>query len=194
MMGCIVNSEFLRDVALHPADGQAYAGMAGRPTFHAEIGRELAQLREGKGWSQRRAVDIARRKGLPLGLGALRFLEDGKTKHPDADVLKTLCVLYGLSFRELAGRFVRANYGSDLIRQIEESDSTLPSGGFVDVTAAARIFELEQTNARLRATLEKVTDVASDLLQIAAEHSTSTEAGVSNRPKPGARRGAGKAG
>lgn len=74
MMGCIVNSEFLRDVALHPADGQAYAGMAGRPTFHAEIGRELAQLREGKGWSQRRAVDIARRKGLPLGLGALRFL------------------------------------------------------------------------------------------------------------------------
>ena len=85
-----------------------------RPTFHAKIGAFLVRLREMKGWSQRKTVTVARQSGIALSLGSLRFLEEGKTKHPDRVLLAGIAALYDVPFELLVQRFVEANYGIEV--------------------------------------------------------------------------------
>jgi transcriptional regulator with XRE-family HTH domain len=87
--------------------------MSPRPVFHGQIGAELRELREARGWSQSQAVHLAGRRHLPaVSVQQLRFLEEGRTKHPDADILRSVAGLYGLEYQDLVARYVRANYGS----------------------------------------------------------------------------------
>ena len=58
-----------------------------RRTFHAQIGEFLVRLRGMKGWSERQTVTAPRQSGIAPSLGSLRFLEEGKTKHPDRVML-----------------------------------------------------------------------------------------------------------
>ena len=86
--------------------------MTVRPVFHGQIGSELRELREARGWSQHQTVSLAKRRKLPpLSVQKLRYLEEGRTKHPDAEVLRALSALYGVNYDELVARFIVAIYG-----------------------------------------------------------------------------------
>lgn len=118
-----------------PTPNDHHDPMADRPVFHPDIGKFLADRREEKGWTQRQAIDIAQRRGIALGLGPLRFLELGRTKYPDADLLRAVAKLYGLSFDKLAQRFAEANYGVlfDLPGHGSDQESRRPlDGGTLD--------------------------------------------------------------
>ena len=75
----------------------------------------------------------------------------------------------------------------DLTRQTGDQKSALPprTGGAHDSTAATRVFELEQENGKLRTALEKVSDVASQLIQIAK---VGIEGDRAAEARPGGRR------
>jgi hypothetical protein len=82
-----------------------------RPTFHAKIGQFLMHLRLMRGWiSERRYPGSATRRLVQPG--SLRFLEEGKTKHPDRKLLEGVAALYDVPFAMLVQRFIEANYGS----------------------------------------------------------------------------------
>lgn len=84
-----------------------------RPVFHGRIGAELREMRESRGWTQSQVVDLARRRKLTgLSLQQLRYLEEGRTKHPDGDTLQAIASIYTLNYDELVARFVQASYGT----------------------------------------------------------------------------------
>jgi transcriptional regulator with XRE-family HTH domain len=87
-----------------------------RPAFYPELGQFFAKLRTAHGWTMRQAALIAATKGLDVTRQVLLRLEKGQIKNPEPDTLKALAVLYGLTYEELAGRFVRQRYGIDLLR------------------------------------------------------------------------------
>lgn len=131
--------------------------VAQRPTFHAEIGAFLVHLRQMKGWSQRQTVNMARQRGIALSLGSLRFLEEGKTKHPDRTLLAGVAALYDLPFELLVQRFVEANYGVVvLVRATGTSPS--PDTGAVDPTLA-RVIDLEARVAKYQSTFGELRDI-----------------------------------
>lgn len=124
--------------------------MVPRPTFHADVGEFLAHLRRLKGWSQRKAIQVARQRGLKLSLGSLRFLEEGKTKHPDRALLEGVATLYEVPFEMLVQRFVEANYGVGVKVTIGEgaarpADPTL-----------ARVLDLETRVAQYQSTITEL--------------------------------------
>lgn len=87
-------------------------GMAGpRPIFHAEIAQDLRTWRERRGWTAGEAVLRAKGKGLDLSVQQLRWVEEGRAKHPTAEVLKAVAAIYGIDYAPLAWRYVQANYG-----------------------------------------------------------------------------------
>jgi len=85
-----------------------------RAVIHEDIGRQIAAAREQAGWSQTQAVSLAARRGLPLGLGALRGMEEGTTKYPTADVLRAIATLFRLPYEALVRQYTTANYGVDV--------------------------------------------------------------------------------
>lgn len=81
-----------------------------RPVFHRELGKSFEQRRMARGWSQNQAVLRAKQLGVPISLSSLRYLEEGKTKHPDAEALRSLARLYELDYQELVAAFVGRTY------------------------------------------------------------------------------------
>lgn len=124
-----------------------------RPTFHAEIGEFLVHLRRMKGWSQRKTVSVARQRGLALSLGSLRFLEEGKTKHPDRKLLEGVAALYDVPFVLLVQRFVEANYGVG-VKVVEAEGEQQASN-----PTLARVIELETRVARYQSTFGELRDI-----------------------------------
>jgi transcriptional regulator with XRE-family HTH domain len=137
-----------------------------RPIFHRAIGESLAKLRTERGLSQMQ-VEIAS-KGR-LRAGTLKSIETGRIKNPDPDHLREMSRIYGVKFDRIAEPFLVANYGRDLVRHFgdQQSDLSVTKEGAANVPAAARVFELESDNERLRDALAKVQNVASQLVQIA---------------------------
>ena len=82
--------------------------MRERPTFHAEFGEYVRGLRvrlndahPGR-WTLRGAADLAHRRGLASLTRQILFrLEQGQTRHPDANVLMEVADLYGVPYAEL---------------------------------------------------------------------------------------------
>lgn len=125
---------------------------AARPTFHAELGAFFVHLRRMKGWSQRQATTMARERGASLSLGSLRFLEEGKTKHPDRALLEGVATLYDVPFEMLVQRFVEANYGVDVkVAGAEAPTAANPT--------LERVIELESRVARYESTLGELRDI-----------------------------------
>ena len=97
--------------------GLRWAGMSqkrkklakARPVFHAELGEILKKTRG------RRAIHtvtlMARDRGFTVTDNQIRWIEAGKTQHPDADVLRALSAVYGMDYEPLAWLFVNRNYG-----------------------------------------------------------------------------------
>lgn len=163
-----------------------------RPVFHAELGAELAKLREkDMGWTQEQVVRFAKQKGLEVGMGALKSLEAGKTKFPDADILKALSTLYEVPYEDLVLKFVRANYGGDLIRHAADQHSGSPqrAGAPLNETTAADRRELvrlralreknEKENGKVRTLVTALFEVAVDLRK--AANSTKQRTGGGRR-------------
>ena len=123
-----------------------------RPTFHAELGAFFVHLRRMKGWSQRKATLMARQRGIALSLGSLRFLEEGKTKHPDRGLLEGIASLYDVPFEMLVQRFVEANYGVDV--KVASSDAPNAANPTLE-----RVIELESRVARYQSTLGELRDI-----------------------------------
>lgn len=79
--------------------------MRERPTFHAEFGEYVRGLRvrlndahPGR-WTLRGAADLAHRRGLASLTRQILFrLEQGQTRHPDANVLMEVADLYGVPY------------------------------------------------------------------------------------------------
>ena len=86
--------------------------MGTRPVFHPKIGDFFTGLRESKGWTQRQAEHIAKRKRLTaLTRQVLWRLEKGKTKNIEPEKLRQLAVLYGVPYEQLLERFIPQRYG-----------------------------------------------------------------------------------
>ena len=78
------------------------------PVFYeGKLGQYFRDLREGHGWSLRQAVLIAEQRGLPVGLGALRWLEAGLTKNPEPELLRALSSLYGEPYANIIQEVAR---------------------------------------------------------------------------------------
>lgn len=110
-----------------------------RPVFHRELGRLFTEKRTLRGWSQGQAVLRSRQLGAPVSLNSLRYLEEGKTKYPDADALRALSKLYDLDYEDLVARFVRANY--DITVNNESHALLIRSEGDVTEFASVRVLE-----------------------------------------------------
>jgi transcriptional regulator with XRE-family HTH domain len=127
-----------------------------RPTFHPEIGAFLVHLRQMKGWSQRRAVSVARQRGIALSLGSLRFVEEGKTKYPDRVLLAGIASLYDVPFEMLVQRFVEANYGVEI--QVRASGTSSSESATFNPTLA-RVMELEARVAKYQSTIGELRSI-----------------------------------
>jgi transcriptional regulator with XRE-family HTH domain len=130
---------------------------AKRPTFHSNIGAFLAHLREIKGWSQRKTVNVARERGIALSLGSLRFLEEGKTKYPDRALLAGIAALYDVPFELLVQRFVEANYGVE-VRVRATGAGPSRESDVVDPTLT-RVIDLESRVAKYQSTISELRDI-----------------------------------
>ena len=86
--------------------------VASRPVFLKEFGDYLITVRTEKKWKQQQASDIAARRGLTaVTYQRLRWLEEGKIKSPEPELLMEVADLYGLSYRALVDQFVTLRYG-----------------------------------------------------------------------------------
>lgn len=104
--------------------------MRPRPVFFADLGKFFVSLREAKNWNQSQAADIATRRGLSrLSYNALRYLEEGKTKNPEPDVLRALATLYDVPYEELLAKFWETRYGvaADRVAAVLERDQPKPT-------------------------------------------------------------------
>jgi transcriptional regulator with XRE-family HTH domain len=123
-----------------------------RPTFHPELGKSLRAIREAKGWSVSQARIQAKGRGHTVSDNQLRWLEQGKTKSPDQEVLRAVAAIYGFDYMELARKIVEANYGSDLLRHAGDHRSGSHQGGPTDVPASdVERHRLSVVEAELRA-------------------------------------------
>lgn len=150
-----------------------------RPVFHKELGDRLRKLREAHDWSVQQAINIAKGKQhRALTLNRLRWLEEGKTKFPDAEVLRAVADIYDLTYAELAKAFVAANYGRDLLRHDGEGTSNLPPvKGVFDVPASDReVIALRQRLGAFETLVGEMQHVTSRLFQLAALGEKGSEA------------------
>ena len=85
--------------------------MGARPVFHEDLGALLVSLRKDRNLGQRQVAKIAERRGLPLSQQVLLRLEKGKTKNVEPETLRALASVYGLSYEELAGWWIKHRYG-----------------------------------------------------------------------------------
>lgn len=81
------------------------------PIYLKGLGDFLAAARVHKGLIPAHAAALARRRKLPgLSHNILLRLENGWTKCPDPDTLRTLAELYGLSYLDVVVRMVEERY------------------------------------------------------------------------------------
>lgn len=166
-----------------------------RPVFHLQLGQYIAGFRANRKWSIHRAVLAARHKGhAALTDNKLRWMEEGKTKAPDQDVLRAIADIYEVDYIGLARAFVEANYGSDLLRH--PADQRSASAGGADVPASderRRIRDLEQRIADLEpleTRWSEVQDVARALFRLTAnEQDLAVAPAAATRRKPGRKTG-----
>jgi transcriptional regulator with XRE-family HTH domain len=148
----------------------ASSAVSGRPIFHAGFGEYLAKLREERtGWTQSDAARFGSKHSPLLTRQVLLHLEAGKTKDPDPEVLRALATLYGVSYEQIAGRFIAQRYGieivaKDLVRQGGKQGLDLPERRS-DVQAAAASSRLQQRHDQL---VTATTDAARVLLDALA--------------------------
>jgi transcriptional regulator with XRE-family HTH domain len=168
--------------------------MPGRPVFHEQIGQFFTSLREEKGWTQRQAADIARRRRLRLSKNVLWRLETGKVKNPEPDVLRAVAALYEKPYEDIAGRIIAQRYGfviesGDLVRPGTEAGSETSPGG-ADVPASARrIAELESELEGYKARWGEMQTLAKSLFQLAVRGKEGRAAARAAARRSGARRG-----
>jgi transcriptional regulator with XRE-family HTH domain len=95
--------------------------MTKRPVFNAELGSYFATLREQRGWTQRQATELARRRGIQgIAKQTIWRIEQGKVKHPEAETLRAFSLLYSVPFDDLVGRYVQGQYGIEARLDREE--------------------------------------------------------------------------
>lgn len=146
-----------------------------RPVFLPKLARTLVELREARQWKQAHAADLADRRGLAVGYQALRWLEEGKIKSPEPELLRAVADLYEFPYPALVGLFLAERYGvavsdvRDLPRQSGDQASGPHREESTDVPAsgslAARIVELEGHLADRDAQLRHVSDAARLLMR-----------------------------
>ena len=145
-----------------------------RPIFHALLGETLKGFRDDRGWSiQRAVINAKKKKHAALTMNRLRWLEEGKTKFPDQDVLRAVADLYEIDYYVLASDYVAANYGRDLLGQAgtPSSDPHLTIGGSdVPASVAARVRELESRLAQFERLAPEINSVLHKLASIAVAH------------------------
>lgn len=171
-----------------------------RAVYHPEVGKFFRGLRDKRGWSQRQAVEIARRREIPsVTRQILIRLERGQTKNPEPEVLRGVAALYEMPYEELAGRFVAHRYGvsvvipgaeasaattlnRDLPRQsdgVKRADADIPPAtarGSHAPDATTR--SLLKTVARLVLQSEELAAIADELLHAATGRQTPTPRGA----------------
>ena len=105
--------------------------MMARSLYHPELGQYFRALRESRGWSQRsRALLAARKRHLPIEATPLSWLETGRTKNPDPELLRALATLYGVPFTEVAREVIRHTYAIDP-QELFENEARTTIEGFV---------------------------------------------------------------
>lgn len=121
--GNVVNHKVLQGVAFPSGEVDDWAAMAlgSRRIFHAEIGARLAKLRSDNGLTQ---GEVEHRSKGAVNKNTLKSIEAGRIENPNPDVLRELARLYKVPFREIALPFIEANYGSDLVRQSGDQQSS----------------------------------------------------------------------
>jgi transcriptional regulator with XRE-family HTH domain len=180
--------------------------MAERPIFSADLGAYFRAFRERKGWNQRQTADIAERRGLPdLTYNTLRYLEEGKTKNPDPDVLKAVSALYDVPYETLVAECIRAQYGvtmhpvaqddtsqheesgqeqdRDPSRHTGETKSNPNTGGTTDEAHTPETGLLERDADRR----QRIVKLATEILRLArTDHAedAETEPRVAGNPRP----------
>ena len=164
-----------------------------RPVFHPEIGKFFADMRAAKGWSQRQAADIAKRRKIPhITSNVLWRLEGGKIKHPDAEVLQSIAALYELPYRDIAAWFVELQYGVAL-RDLPGHATDPQSGastGAPDVPASVRrIAELEEKIAAYEDAFKDMQSALEGLVSIAGRlHEAGAPITRTERKRPAKRK------
>jgi transcriptional regulator with XRE-family HTH domain len=150
---------------------------AGRPVFYPALGKYFISLREGRGWSQGRAAINAAKLGLDvLSKDVIARLEEGKTKFPEQEVLRSIAELYGVPYREVAERFIAAAYDLPFHGGTTASASD-------EAPASTRVLDLA------RAEVQQQIDDTLERLDVIQESLGSVVATLRARPKPdGARR------
>lgn len=129
--------------------------MAARPVFNATLGEYFAELRLAHNWTQRQATAIAfNRKIAGISKQTIWRIEKGKIKHPEADALRGLAALYGVSYEELVVRCVEAQYGVKLVPATAAERKSLPRPNAVVAFDPAERRMLDQYR-RLRPELRK---------------------------------------
>lgn len=87
------------------------SGRGARRVFHPDLGAFFASLRKDRGWSVEQSAILARHAGFDrVTHQRLRYLEEGRLKHPEPDLLAGVASIYGCDYTDLVMRFVRANY------------------------------------------------------------------------------------
>jgi hypothetical protein len=115
-----------------------------RPVFHPELAAFFEELRVSRGLGFRQIVKLAQERAKDrdhpewrvlkaLTFQTLRGLEKGTTKTPDQDVLRAAAVFYGLSYEDLAGRYVHKLFGLAI------ADTPQEDGGPVAAPASTSV-------------------------------------------------------
>ena len=108
------------------------------PVFYeGKLGQYFRDLREEQGWSLRQAVRIAEERRLPVGLGALRWLEGGFTKNPESDLLRGLAKLYGVPYGTLVQEVNRHVFAIALTELLEGTPPPTSVEGFIALPVLA---------------------------------------------------------
>jgi transcriptional regulator with XRE-family HTH domain len=169
--------------------------MAKRPTFHPDLGRFFAGLREERGWSQRQAAAIAKRRDVSLNYNAIWRLETGKIKNPEPEVMRAIAQLYELEYADVVQRFIGVRFGLTSPVRSTDQGSVLSTGGAPGVPASDAVSRLESIRERdqtlsgeVRDAIRRLTRIATTLEEEAAADSTAAASGARRDRKTRRRR------
>lgn len=100
-----------------------------RPLPAAVLGRVFRAPREARGWTQRQAAEIGKRKGLTkLSHSMLSLLESGRVRTPTKSVVEAVAELYEVEYAPLASEVAAAVYNIDS-EKIRSRDLLRPAIG-----------------------------------------------------------------
>ena len=103
-----------------------------RPTFYeGKLGQYFRDLREERGWTLSRAVQIAGQRKLPVGLSSLKWLEGGLTKRPEPELLRALSKLYNEPYGVIVQEVSRHMYAIESHEFLEGATPPTSIEGFV---------------------------------------------------------------